>query len=193
LALLLIGIALAVWVLRPPSTPPDYTGPRPEIATEGLIGHTEEIAVDVPLDRYAAWVASAPLEAQRRATGRLPAVVRTEVISGTWGEPGARRRVVLEDGHQLVEEVLENDPPGHFRYEVWGYTNFGKLLTDYAVGEFRAVAEGDKTRVTWTYAFHPRSRLSKSALSRFVATEWATFMRTSLETIRTAAEASTPR
>lgn len=185
------SLALVAWaLLRPPGAPPDYAGPRPEIAEGELIAHTEEVVVAVPLDRYAAWAATASLESHLRGTSRLPAVARTEELSGAWGEPGARRRVVLSDGHQVAEEILANEPPSRFRYEVWGFTNFGRFLTDYAVGEFRISGEGDTTRVRWTYAFHPRSRLAAPLLSRFVDSVWTEFMRTSLETIRREAEAS---
>jgi len=172
LVIILIVVAAVFFgvmrLLAPPSSPPEYTGVRPNIATDGYITHVEEIVINLPIDQYKTWSDSAPLEDLLPGASGIPRVVRTEMIQGTWNEQGARRRVVLEDGHYTAEEVLINEE-GLFSYQVWDYTNFARFAVDYAVGEFRLKAIGDNvTHVTWTYSFYPQSGLIEPLLSNFV-------------------------
>jgi hypothetical protein len=95
--------------------------------------------------------------------------------------------VVLDDGHFAAEEVLL-DQPEVFRYLVWGYTNYARLMIDHAVGEFTYQDEGGKTRLTWTYSFRPRSAMVRPFLSRFVSGTWADLMRRTLQVMREGGE-----
>jgi Polyketide cyclase / dehydrase and lipid transport len=124
-------------------------------------------------------------------SGNLPSVARTEPIRGTFDpdqdRTGARRRVVLDDGHFTAEEVLV-DQPEVFRYMVWGYTNYARLMIDHAIGEFDFQDEGGRTRLTWTYSFRPRSVIVRPFLSRFVNSTWADLMRKTLRAMREGGE-----
>ena len=189
-----LGVVATVGVRRflaPPQTPPAYTGPRPEPAEDGYISHTESIRIDAPIDEFREWVNHSELEDLGLESDNTPSVVRTEVIRGTWdpdqGRVGDRRRVVLDDGHFTVEEVLV-DEPDVFRYIVWGYTNYARLMIDHAIGEFNFEEEGGKTHLTWTYSFHPRSAIVRPFLSNFVSGTWADLMRNTLEAMRDGGE-----
>jgi hypothetical protein len=136
-----LGVVLMVGVRRflaPPQKPPAYTGPRPAQAEDGYISHTESILIDAPIDEFREWVNHSELEDLGLESDNTPNVVRTEVIRGTWDPDqdrvGDRRRVVLDDGHFTVEEILVDDPDV-FRYIVWGYTNYARLMIDHALGE----------------------------------------------------------
>ena len=181
LAMLVLAIVFGVSrLLAPPSNPPEYTDERPEIATDGYVAHTEEIVIDVPLKSHLEWSALTPLKDALKGKDDLPSVVRTEMIQGEWANVGARRRVVLSDGHFAAEEVLANDNAGLFRYEVWGYTNFARFAVDYAVGEFRQTDVGGKTHIMWTYSFHKHSVFGDLFLDSFVQNSWAAYMRSVL-------------
>ena len=110
------------------------------------------------------------------------------MIRGTWPQPGARRRVVRKDGNESLEEVLENSWPTRFRYEVWGFTDQERILTNYLVGEFqyREVPEG--TEVRWTYSFHRRYLLIEPFLSIEVRNRVPEFMQTALRHLKEEAE-----
>jgi hypothetical protein len=112
------------------------------------------------------------------------------MIQGTWGEVGARRRVIRKDGNQTLEEILEHKRPTLFRYEVWAFTDRARILTNYAVGEFRFTEVPDGTAVKWTYSFHRMSLFAAPLLSRIVQTDFAEFMRSTLETMKQEAERS---
>jgi hypothetical protein len=194
LAGVVLSVALMVGVrqlLAPPQNPPAYTGPRPAQAEDGYISHTESILIDAPIDEFREWVNRSELEDLGLESDDTPSVVRTEAIRGTWDPDrdrvGDRRRVVLDDGHFTAEEVLVDEPEA-FRYIVWGYTNYARLIIDHAIGEFNYEDEGGNTRLTWTYSFQPRSATVRPFLSNFVSGTWAELMRNTLEAMRDGGE-----
>jgi hypothetical protein len=185
--------AIAIAIARAfgaPASPPSYDGPRPSVREDGLVAHRESILIDLPLERYLAWSGSVPLESILPSSGIIPRVIGTEPVIGEWGQVGARRRVVLADGHYAAEEILANDGRTTFRYQVWGYTNPARLMIAYAIGEFVYREEDGKTRVTWTYAFQPTIGIVRPLLTRFVDRTWADYMRVVLTTMRSEAERS---
>jgi hypothetical protein len=186
------AMAVARRLLAPPRTPPAFDGPRPQPAESGYISHTESILIGAPPVEFRDWAHRTELEDLGLESERLPSVVRTEMIRGSWdpdhARVGARRRVVLDDGHFAAEEILV-DEADRFRYIVWGYTNYGRLMIDHAIGEFHYdEEEGAKTAVTWTYSFLPRSALARPALSWFVRSIWAELMRNTLQAMRAGGE-----
>jgi hypothetical protein len=187
LTTLVIGCAAAL------KESPDPTGPRPALDQGGFVSHTEEITVGVPIRFLVEWRRSKPLETTLRGTARIAGVARTEMIRGIWGDVGARRRVVRKDGNQTLEEILENDQPTWFRYEVWGFTDSARIFTNYAVGEFQYSEVPGGTAVKWTYSFHRTSLFAQPFLSWRVQTDFAEFMRSTLQTMKERAEESWAR
>lgn len=173
-----------------PGAPPASLSARPAVDGDGFVSHTEEITVHVPMEFLHEWrhESSGHLENTLRGTNKIAGVERTEMIRGTWPEPGARRRVVRKDGNQSLEEVLENTWPTSFRYEVWGFTDREPILTDYLVGEFQHSEVAGGTLVKWTYSFHRRSALTKPLLSMAVRSRVPEFMQTALQNLKHGAE-----
>ena len=166
---------------------PDPNTPRPPVDQTGFVRHTETIVVNVPMDALNEWRRAVSLENLLQGTKRIPGVDHTVMIHGVWDETGARRRVFLKDGNTTTEEVLVNQRPVLFRYEVWGFTNWARLLTDYAVGfQFHEASGG--TEVQWTYSFHRRSWLMTPMVSWVVQNDFAEFMRSTLQRMKEAAE-----
>ncbi len=167
---------------------PDPNAPRPPVDQRGFVRHTETTVVHVPMDALTKWRRSVSLESILHGTKRIPGVDHTVMIRGVWDETGARRRVFLKDGNTTIEEVLVNQRPGLFQYEVWGFTNRARFLTDYAVGEFQYRAVQSGTEVQWTYSFHKRSWLMTPVVSWVVQNDFAEFMRSTLQTMKESAE-----
>jgi hypothetical protein len=187
-----VGVTAVVRrLLAAPRTPPAFDEARPDPAEAGYVSHTESILIDAPVDQFRDWANRRELEDLGLEARNLPRVVRTEMITGTWdpdeNRVGARRRVVLDDGHFTAEEILV-DEPDLFRYIVWGYTNYAGLMIDHAIGEFHYEEEGGKTALTWTYSFLPRSALARPGLSWFVSGTWAELMRNTLAAMRAGGE-----
>jgi hypothetical protein len=103
-------------------------------------------------------------------------VVRTDPLTGTWGEPGSRRRVVLADGNSLLEEVLISQLPEMFRYEVWSFTSEAGKYAAYGIGQFQLKKAGTSTDVVWSYYFRPRGWVDAWLMRPFVTQDYHQFM-----------------
>jgi hypothetical protein len=135
--------------------------PRPAIEEAMLVDHVEDITINRPLDVLIAENSRTPIEKTMHGTSTLPGIAGTQVLRGSWPEPGAPRVVCLTDGGSTEEQVLENTRGGnthHFRYEVWNYTTPQARPVAYAVGDFLETDLGDgRTDIHWTYAFRLRA------------------------------------
>lgn len=168
------------------------TSPPPEIASERkLRSATVTDVFDVPLGFVPSWFTSLPLEKALPGTDEIPGVSGTEPLTKSpWGENGARRRVVLDDGSTALEQVVDANLPERFRYIVWNYTSDAAKSVRYGVGEFRFTPEGDGTRVEWTYSLAARRWPATWFLGRFVNRDYRDMMEVSLQAMKSHAEAS---
>lgn len=184
LAILIIGCASS------PAAPLDPKSAKPLLDQDGFVSHTEIVTVHVPMEFLHEWrrKSSGRLESTLRGTNKIAGVARTEMLQGSWPEPGARRRVVRKDGNQSLEEALENTWPTSFRYEVWGFTDRERILTNYLVGEFQHHEVPGGTEVKWTYSFHRRTLLAAPFLSMVVNSRVPEFMRAALQNMKQQAE-----
>lgn len=145
--------------------------------------------VAMPIDRFDAWFQSVELEEILPGYGSIPRIVRSELVKGTWSDPGARRRVFMEDGSSVLEEVLEERRPHYFSYMVWGFASPIGLLARYGRGEFFMSEAGqDATDVRWVYSFAPKTVLAIPPLQLIVKTAFRPFMEHCMEAIRQVAE-----
>ena len=196
LALALLGVLLPSQALACEPPAGFVNTPRPDLAPlENLLSHAEQIDVARP---FAAPPLNRPLEEAIRPTKDLPGVAGTFRLSEQgYGGVGSRRLVCLTDGSTAVEEVLlteASDGSRRFRYVVWNYTSPKFRDVDYAVGEIvNAEPAPGATRVTWTYRFALKSGLDAEERRRFRETflgrQFAVWMRSQLESGRSAAEA----
>lgn len=141
--------------------PPSFVDtPSPVIEQAMLVDHFEDITINRPLDVVIAEGNRIPIEKTMHGTSTLPGIAGTQVLRGTWPEPGALRVVCLTDGGSTEEKVLVNIRSGnihHFRYEVWNYTTPQARPVTYAVGDFLETDLGEgRTAIHWTYAFRLR-------------------------------------
>lgn len=141
------------------SPPPGFVEtPHPPVAgPHKLVSHVETTVIDRPFAEVCRAVDATPLSVRHPAAAGLPGVVDTLPLTPDgFGPVGGRHLVFLSDDTTVVEQVLENsrtDAAWRFRYVVWGYTTPAAKPLRYGLGDFHYVAEGDRTRVTWTYSF----------------------------------------
>ena len=139
--------------------PPDFAAPpRPPVAGPAkLVSRVESVVVDRPFAQTVRAVDATPLSVRHPAAAGLPGVEDTAPLTPEgFGPVGGRHLVFLTDGTTVVEEVLENtrtDTDWRFRYQVWGYTTAAARPLRYGLGDFHYVAQGERTRITWTYSF----------------------------------------
>ncbi|MBZ2197979.1 SRPBCC family protein [Occultella gossypii] len=121
----------------------------------------------------------------------FPAVETTQPLVGDWipGERvGSRRWVRFEDAQYLAEEVLVDDADV-FRYQIWGFTSMQRFDLRHGVAEFRYQAEGDGTRLSWTYSLLPTAPILSGALRAFLDSTMTPMMQTTLAGLRDRAQA----
>ncbi len=108
--------------------------------------------------------------------GPLPAVVGVRNQSGAWDTPGRTRTLDLSDGGWVVETITRSEPPLHFDYALTEFQKVFGVLVSSALAEWSFEAEGEGTRIHWTYSFHGlpgRGWIVKLIVSLW----WAPYMR----------------
>ncbi|HEY0650449.1 SRPBCC family protein [Phenylobacterium sp.] len=178
--------------------------PHPPVAgPEKLVSHVETVLIDRPFAQVVAAVDALPLARRHPPAAGLPGVADTLALTPDgFGPVGGRHLVFLTDDTTVVEQVLENtraDTSWRFRYVVWGYTTPAAKPLRYGVGDFHYVAEGDKTRLTWTYSFGLKPDVFPGVLGvglggfllklAFLNGPYAAWMRAGLAAIKAGAEA----
>ena len=139
--------------------PPGFveTAHPPVSGPEKLVSHVEATVIDAPFAEVVAAVDALPLSLRHPAAAGLPGVVDTLALTPDgFGPVGGRHLVFLSDDTTVVEQVLENtrtEASWRFRYVVWGYTTPAAKPLRYGLGDFHYTAEGERTRLTWTYSF----------------------------------------
>jgi len=110
-------------------------------------------------------------------SGLIPPIRGCEGQEGAWGHIGQTRTVVLADGSRNLETLVAVERPGDYRYVLSDFTGPMRLLVGTVDGRFAFVAEGDGTRVTWSWALHPRTPLTRLVLP-LLGFSWRTMART---------------
>ena len=110
-------------------------------------------------------VVAAPLpELFTERSGPIPPIRECTGQEGVWGTVGQTRTVVLSDGSRNLETLVATDRPGSYRYRLSDFSGGMKALVRSIDGEFAFAAEGDGTRVTWTWQMHPATPVSRLLL-----------------------------
>lgn len=84
-------------------------------------------------------------------------------------DEGATRRVVLRDGNELLERILEVVPGERFTYEASGFAAPLGWWCDAAQGSWQFEPRDEGTEVTWHYRFTPNSVVGTWAIRMGVA------------------------
>ena len=142
------------------------------LTSSTVVRATPEAAFDAVL--------AAPLpELFAQRSGPIPPIRECTGQEGAWGTVGQTRTVVLADGGTNLETLVALDRPGSYRYRLSSFTGPMKGLVASVDGEFAFAAEGDGTRVTWSWrmrATNPVARLLLPGLGlfwrRYAAAMW---------------------
>ena len=111
-----------------------------------------------PLDRTFKTIVPIDLPTIMPGYGPLPAVTGVENQSGAWNAVGQTRTVRLADDTTAREEITFYEAPTRFGYNVSDWSGALKFLAHGAKSEwhFHEIS-AHQTRVSWSYAFTPRS------------------------------------
>ncbi|UWR22051.1 SRPBCC family protein [Sulfitobacter sp. S190] len=155
IALSFAGLLAACGQPAPPSSPPEATTPPP-LATSGFLTAYVEEDFPMTVPELRDFLATENLIDQFEPVGKISTPVATEILSGTWPEPDAVRRVELADGHYVIERITANEPD-FFQYQIFLFTNATGRGVEQIVGEQRFVPTDDGTRFEWTYNVLPHN------------------------------------
>lgn len=146
------------------------------------------IRVNAPVGVAFGAICPVELSSVFRRWGPVPGVREVRDQTGPWTTAGRSRTVVLDDGSELREELLDVDAPRSFSYRVGPFPRPFGFLVSHAEGSWLFTAEGEGTRVDWTYRFAPRP--GRAALVRvLLAPLWRRYASAALERCRRVAEA----
>lgn len=149
-----------------PNTPPAYSLP-PEVATEGLITLQNEAVINMSQSELRAWLLDNPFITFFEATENIsPPDTTEQLLDVPWYQADAVRRVQLEDGHYVIERILENRPE-LFKYQVWVFTNDAGRGVDQIIGEqFFMPIDENSTKFIWKYNLKPKSAITRIFVNR---------------------------
>jgi hypothetical protein len=128
-------------------------------------------------------VASENLPRILRGLGPIPGITSIEMLDGAALAPGARRRVRMSDGSDILEEVTALDRPRRHSYR-WLNAPAApfSLLVRRAEADWIFTASAQGTRIEWTYRFELTSPLA-APLAALVMILFKRWMRRGLERI----------
>ena len=113
--------------------------------------------------------------------GPLPAVMGVENQTGKWDGVGQTRVVRLADETTAREEITLYQAPSRFGYSVSDWSGALKFLARAAKSEWRFDEISPiKTRISWNYAFAPRSMWTAWLLLPIVQGLWRGAMKQAL-------------
>ncbi len=184
-ALKILGIVLILIVgfvgyqLRPMG-PPDGTNPPPLADDGDYLTNTESVIFNGSRDEVLAFMADPGLTSFLKPSGRIPAITDVNVLSGTWGEAGAVRRVSLADGGYTAERMLESNRD-IFSYQIWDLTSWSGRAIDHIRGDiwYEDVCNG-QTRMSWSYSILPKTGLLSGPIRTFLKEDFQPFMENGL-------------
>lgn len=164
---------------------------EPGVEEGGYVTQIVVRTVNLPIGQFHEWFLDADLEDILPGSALIPRVVGTEMIDGTWGQVGARRRVLLHGGGSALEQITANNPPDYFAYRVWNIGGPGERLIRYIRGEFFVTSRPDgRTRVEWRYSLRPRTSLARPLVSAFASLGIQPFLESGIDAIKAGAERS---
>ncbi|MCW2784285.1 MAG: putative polyketide cyclase [Marmoricola sp.] len=129
-----------------------------ELSSSTVVPASIEVAFD--------GVMNAPLEELfPHNAGIIPSVKECTGQDGPWATVGQTRKVVTSDGNSNTETLMTYDRAGGlYQYQLSDLTGPLKALVRSVDGQFKYVAEGSGTRVTWSWSMHPTNVVTRALL-----------------------------
>jgi len=170
----------------PPSEPPTYNGSSPAITEGAYATYKTSRVFNAPLEPLRHYISEGnKIVSAMEEIDNIKKPVDVKVLSGTWPDTGAVRRLEFSDGHYTLERVIENDFPTVFRYQVRNFTSAAGDNLDYAVGDqvWEVLSTG-QSKLTWTYALRPNAGYKRFLIQRFVDNDMQPLMNTALDKVQ---------
>lgn len=156
---------------------PSYQGRAPTIERTAYAEHRAEYLIDLSPEVVRQLFDRGKLEASLPANPKIARPISSENIIGRWPSSPARRRVLLDDGSYVAEDILFNDYPARLRYQSWGFSSKAGGNVSYTISDYQFLDdENGGTRIVWIYQMKAKNSLVQGFLNRFVENDFAPFM-----------------
>ncbi len=88
-----------------------------------------------------------------KKSGPIKGDLSVTIIKGPYSFVGAQRLITFTDKSTVQEELISYNPFANYAYKITNFSNFFKMLTKIAFGQFWFDTVDDKTRITWAYSY----------------------------------------
>jgi hypothetical protein len=155
---------------------------------------TVKAVIRAPIsDVFAFAVAQDVLPKVLKRYGPVPAIVGTQVLHGPWETVGADRRVFIDGGGSLHEQITHFERPEYFAYQINDFQRtMLRGLARRAVGSWIFTDLGGSTGIEWTYSFEPTTAVLRPVDSLFVQTFYRGYMTQCLDLMKAHFEGAPP-
>lgn len=116
----------------------------------------------------------------RRWYGPFPPIREVLNENNSWGTVGQTRTLKMAGGGSTLEELTKVDPPHSFGYHVGNIKGPLSLAAKGIDGQFEFTPGDAGTNVTWRWAVHPRSAVTRPAVV-MLGRAWHGWARQALE------------
>lgn len=158
----------------------EIPAPPPLAEARSYLTNTETLVLKGSLREVRAFLEENPVTSFLKPTDRIPGLKGTTVLKGTWGQPGALRRVDLKDGNYVHERVLTNTDT-EFSYQIWDITAPSGRFISHIYGRFEYSQEGADTKIQWSYSIKPSIFIARGQIRRFLDEDFGPFMRSGFD------------
>ena len=103
-----------------------------------------------------------------------------EVMVGHWAKVGHTRKVVLDNGDHVIEELTRVNLYANYAYQTTGFVDVFRFVTNKTFGECWFDTIDNKTRVRWVYIFTYKNLLCMPVVWLFMTFFFKPFMQNGL-------------
>ncbi|MEM9839956.1 MAG: SRPBCC family protein [Pseudomonadota bacterium] len=189
--LLAASIALALAACAspaPPSEPIAWFDPPELLEDESqyVVSHASVTVPMTPTELRAFLAGRGSLIRYMEPVGSIAPPVDEIPLEGIWPEQGARRILIQQDGHQILEHSLKNETRD-FRYQAFGFTGSAARGVDHIYADWSLTPVESGTQFDWTYRVAPKNAVARIFVRRLRDNELRPFMQGAVDRMAEAA------
>lgn len=152
------------------------------VPTKHILKEHAEIIVNCNLQTAFSFISdSVKLPQWLQKSGPIAGAKIAEIIKGPYDHAGAQRKVIFENGDNIIEELLSFHKYANYSYRISAFSDFLKYLTSAAYSQVWFDTFDDKTRISWVYSFTYKSIFARPILKLFLLFVYKKWMKNSLQ------------
>lgn len=151
------------------------------VPTKRVLKEISEILVDCNKQKAFDFISNSnKLPSWLQKSGPIAGAKIAEIIKGPYDHVGAQRKVIFDNGDNIIEELLSFNKYANYSYRISAFSDFLKKLTDAAYSQIWFDTIDDKTRIRWVYSFTYKNLFAALILKLFLIFVYKKWMKQSL-------------